>query len=97
MVRVAASLSAIAALVVLATGCVGTVNEKNWGAKSARISCKLAKRCSTSQFYYHYDDLSECIDDATAGASCAGEPTPARWTVRGSPPSTTPSRGGTCR
>ena len=40
------------------------VNEKKWDVKSAKVSCKMAKRCSTSQFYYNYDNLEECVDDA---------------------------------
>ena len=35
-------------------------SEKAWAQRSAKLSCKLAKRCSTSQFYYNYDNIEEC-------------------------------------
>ena len=47
---------------VTSSGC--GVTEKKWDMKSAKVSCKMAKRCSTAQFFYNYDNLEECVDDA---------------------------------
>ena len=64
MVHRVAGLAVVAAAVALATGCFGKANEKNWPEKSAKVSCRMAKRCSTSQFYFHYDNMGDCVDAA---------------------------------
>jgi hypothetical protein len=38
------------------------VTEKGWPDRAAKVSCKFAKRCSTSQFYFTFDDMADCID-----------------------------------
>ncbi|MFT4624675.1 MAG: hypothetical protein ACI8PZ_003334 [Myxococcota bacterium] len=64
MIRRVAGFALVAAAIALGTGCFGKANEKNWGEKSSRVSCKMAKRCSTSQFFFHYDNMADCMDDA---------------------------------
>ena len=64
MIRRVFGLSTVAALVAVGTGCFGGANENNWREKSATVSCSMAKRCSTSQFYFHYDSMSDCVDEA---------------------------------
>jgi len=55
-------LLALAALLSLLAAC-GRVNEKNWGKKSARVSCKYHKRCNASSFYFTFDNMKECKQD----------------------------------
>jgi hypothetical protein len=42
------------------------VNEKNWAKRSAKVSCKFAERCATSNFYFNYDSMGACIDDTVS-------------------------------
>ena len=55
-------LFALIGCLVPAMGC--GPSEDAWAQRSAKLSCKLAKRCSTSQFYFNYDNVEECVDDA---------------------------------
>lgn len=64
MIRRTAGLGLVALGLALGTGCFGKANEKNWREKSAKVSCKMSKRCSTSQFFFHFDSLDDCIDEA---------------------------------
>lgn len=48
--------------VALIVGC--KITEDEWPEKSAEAQCKFAERCSTSQFYYHFEDVKDCVADA---------------------------------
>ena len=52
----------IAAGLVLATGCFGGVNAKNWNKKSSKDFCKYQKRCTASEFYFNFNDVGECAE-----------------------------------
>lgn len=41
-------------------------SEEKWFERSARVSCKTARRCDTTNFWYHYDSLGACIDETKA-------------------------------
>ncbi len=60
-----ARLLAVAFLLCLVTAC-GRVKEEKWAEKSAKTSCKFAKRCDTSNFWFQYDGLDACIDDTVS-------------------------------
>ena len=48
--------------IALATAC--GVKEDNWSRKSAKASCKFAKRCGTAAFYAGYLDMNDCLDQS---------------------------------
>lgn len=46
--------------------CGGQVKQSNWGRKSAKVSCKFAKRCDTANFHFQYESLGQCVDESEA-------------------------------
>ncbi len=55
---------AFAVPVALLASCFVSANEDNWWDQSDAATCKFYKRCYTYAFYYDYDDVPDCIDEA---------------------------------
>jgi hypothetical protein len=46
---------------LLSVGC--SVDEDNFAAKFARLSCKRTRQCEPDDFDDWYDDMDDCVDD----------------------------------
>ena len=70
------SARALALPLALAAGC--SVSEESWPKDYAKAFCSFQKRCTKAEFFYDYDNETDCVDkmltrwDEYGAASTAG-------------------------